>query len=894
MGISTPGIGSNLDVDGIISKLMTVEAAPLASYDKQTASYQAKLSAYGTLSGSIGSFQASLAGLSSLSSFQSLTSASSDTSVMVGSSSSKTLPGTYKVNVTQLAQAQTLATTGFKTSTSSIGTGASTTISFQLGTTSGGTFGADGTALANSVRSGGITPGSLSINGTTIITDSGTRSAKLLADAINAKSATSGVSAVANETVTSETLFGSGGATSFGPVDTSGGGSYALTVGGVTIGQQAGGVLPGAAGALDAAGIDSALASASVQNALEEANITVTGSAALGTLQFKNSDGSNIAITEAVGAGVKGGIGKTSATANAGGTITTSSTISLVSNDASQITVGGTNPALAGLSAGIVGKYSDAGFEQDGTQLSGSIVIDTSNNTLQGIRDAINKGAFGVTATIVSDGSDLPNHLVLTSTKTGVTSSMKITLSGDGTDPADPALEALLGYDPAGVQNLSQKASAQDTLLTVGGIAIKSASTTVDNPVEGVSLTIGKVGSANLVVTKDNTSMTTSINAFVKAYNDLNTQIKTLTGYNAETKTGGALLGDSTALSLQRQLRNQLSEAIPGLTGSLKTISDVGISFQKDGTLLLDSAKLQKAVTNNFADIASLFAVVGKSTDANVKFTSSTVATKAGDYALDITTVASQGSMSGDAGSPLPATTVIAADTKWVVSLNDTVPSKATNTSTVTIPAGSYSQAQLATLLQSSINGASNFSTAGSAVTATTEGGVLKIVSNRYGSTSNLTISSSSGSTVAGVFGAEPTVAAGVDVAGTIGGYAATGSGQVLTGGAGAPVEGLKVTVDGGATGSRGTIGFSQGYAYQLTNMAASFLGSKGTLTSRTTGLNSSIKDVAKQKEDFNDRLVDIEARYRKQYTALDTTIASMNTTTSFLTQQFAALAANS
>jgi flagellar hook-associated protein 2 len=128
-------------------------------------------------------------------------------------------------------------------------------------------------------------------------------------------------------------------------------------------------------------------------------------------------------------------------------------------------------------------------------------------------------------------------------------------------------------------------------------------------------------------------------------------------------------------------------------------------------------------------------------------------------------------------------------------------------------------------------------------------------------------------------------------VAGTIGGYTATGDGQSLTGAPGAPVDGLKLTITGDTIGSRGTFGFSQGYAYQLNTLAAGYLGSTGAIASRTTGLNTTVKDITKQRDAFSARLTDIEARYRAQYTALDTSIASMNTTASFLTQQFAAMA---
>ena len=241
----------------------------------------------------------------------------------------------------------------------------------------------------------------------------------------------------------------------------------------------------------------------------------------------------------------------------------------------------------------------------------------------------------------------------------------------------------------------------------------------------------------------------------------------------------------------------------------------------------------------------------------------------------------------------LPAETTIDADTKWTITLNDTVPATLANTATVTIPAGTYNPSQLATMLQSSINGVSAFSNAGATVSATVgDDGMLKLNSTRYGTKSNITVANESGTDVSALFGSASTVN-GLDVAGTIGGYSAIGDGQTLTGGVGAPVDGLKLTVTGDTIGSRGTFGFSQGYAYQLNTLATGYLGSAGAIASRTKGLNNTVADITKQRDAFSLRLVDIEARYRKQYSALDTAIASMNTTQSFLTQQFAAMAAN-
>jgi flagellar hook-associated protein 2 len=894
VAISSPGIGSNLPVSEIISKLMVAESAPLAQFDKKSASYLGQVSAFGNLSSALSTFQSALSSLSSMSGFQTMTTAPGDASIFTASATSAAQAGSYRVNITQIAQSQTLASGGYKSTTAAIGLGAKTTINFSLGTASGGTFGIAGTALGASLSSGGLTPGALSINNTAIATDGTTRSARLLADAINAKSTTTGVSAKASATVTSATLFGAAGASSFGNVDTSGGGTYSLSVGGVEIALQGENVAADAAGGVTAASIDAALTgNTATARALADANITYTGSAADGTLQFTNADGSNIAIAEAVSGTVTGGIGNPGA-ANIGSSITAVGAITLVSADGSPITVGGTNPTGAGLTAGTGGAYMGAGFAADSDRTSGNIVIDSSNNSLQGIMDAINKGAFGVTASIVSDGSTgtnaTPNRLILTSTATGQSSTMKITLAGAGGEPPDPALVSLLGYDPGGQQNLSQKAAASDTKGTVNGIDITSAGTSISGAIAGVSISALKVGSSTLTVSKDTASLTNSVNGFVKAYNELNTQITALGGYNPETKAGGPLLGDSTLRNLQSAIRRQLSSSITGLQGSsLTNLGQIGIAFQKDGTLTLDNAKLQKAINTNYNDIAGLFAAVGRSTDPDVKFVSSTGKTKAGDYPVNITQLSTKGALQGSA--VLPPETVIDADTTWTVTLNDTVPATLANTATVTIPAGSYNPSQLATMLQSSINGVSAFSTAGATVAATIgDDGKLKLESTRYGSKSNITVANATGSDISAVFGSGASVG-GVDVAGTIGGYTATGDGQTLTGAAGAPIEGLKLTVAGDTVGSRGSFGFSQGYAYQLNTLATGYLGATGAINSRTKGLNDTVKDLTKQRDAFSVRLVDIEARYRKQYSALDTMISSMNTTTSFLTQQFAAMA---
>lgn len=878
MSISSPGIGSNLDVNSIVERLMRIEQQPLAALDKKTSAVQAKLNAMGMVSNSLTSFQTALSSLTSASAFLAVKATAADTSVLSATAGGTAVSGSYKVNVTQLAKAQSLSSGGRASISAAIGAGTSTTVTFQLGAISGGSFGLAGGPLGAAVSSGGIANGALSINGTTIATDSNTRSAKAIADAVNAKTGTTGVTASAR-TTTSTALF-----STFGTIDTSAGGSYTLSVGGVQIARQVDADTP-----LDTAGLDAALGSVAGQ--LAAAGISYAGTAAGGDLRFTNSDGADISITETVAGTVNGGIGKSGAMPNTGSSTTATGTLSLAANDGTPITIGGSNPAAAGFSAGTGGQYLGASFTQEANQTSASIVIDSKNNTLQGIRDAINKASLGVTATIVSDGSANPYRLVLTSNKTGERSTMKITASGTGGGSGDPAVAALLGYDPGGVQNLQQTSAGQSTKLSVNGIAVTSESSTVSEAIQGVTLNVSTLGSTSVNVATDTGTVKTNVNNFVKAFNDLNSSIRGVSSYNAGTKTAGPLFADSTLRSLESSLRNQLNQGVTGLSGQLTSLSHIGVTFQKDGTLAVDSSKLDKAIKDNLSDISALLAVVGSATDGQVSFESSTSATKPGEYAVRVTSLATQGSFTSSAA--LGATTTIAPGTKWKISLDqDSKNVLSSHTATIDIPAGNYTPAQLATAIQSAINGASNFSANALGASATIDGsGRLVVSSSRWGAPSNIAIEASAGTGPDIVFGNTASPVAGTDVAGSIGGEPAKGSGQFLTGGTGSPAEGLKIKISGGAVpADRGTVSFSQGYAYQLNNLASDYLGTTGQIATRKDGLNASIKDIDKQRTRINDQLAVIEKRYRAQFTALDVAISSMTTTANFLAQQLAHL----
>lgn len=855
MGLSSPGIGANLDVSGIVTQLMSIESQPLTTLNKKEASYQAKLSAYGTLSSSLSSLQSSLSNLMYPSKFKSFGATVADTTIASATSTASALPGAYSLNVTQLAASQTLVAKGVAATTTAIGSGTPTTLKFDFGSIG---YAPAGSALSQSVAANGIAAGSLIINGSTIATSSGTTSAKALATQINLAKSSTGVSATAQAAST--------GAIAFNAVSTGAGDSYSLQVGGVTVASL------GASASLTAADLDAALAAAPNASALTAAGITVSGSATDGTLAFQSADGSNLQITQTL-SNTSGDASGGLAGLTSGLTSTWTGAVKLSSSKA--ITIAGSDPTLAGFVAGdsrlTDGSYVNGSFSADLTRATGEIKIDPSNNTLQGIRDAINAANKGVTASIISDGSDKPYRLVLTSTKTGQASSMRIQVDGDS------ALQNLLSYDASGVQNLTQTSEAQNTQLTVNGISVTSASNTVTDAIQGTTLNVSKLGSTTLTVSRDTSSLTSNLNAFVTAYNGLQKQLVSLGSYDPTTKTAGTLNGEAVLRTVQSQVRGILGNPLKDTGGTLSSLGQIGISIDKTGVMSLDNSKLQSAITNNYGDIASLFATQGKPTDSLVAYSSAGAKAKPGNYAVTVTRLATQGGLTGSRDLDAARTT-IADGTTLSVTLDGT-------TADVKLPAGSYSSGELAAMLQSAVNGTTQFSNLGSSLTASIENGHLKLQSNRFGSASNISLASSSGTLADNLVGT-PSATVGLDVQGTIGGVAALGSGRNLTGATGSDAEGLKLEISGGALGARGSVAFTNGYASQLDKLITGVTGTDGSLTAATKGINTSITALGKQRDDLNKRLAAIQKRYLNQFNALDAAISKMNSTSTYLTQQ--------
>lgn len=245
---------------------------------------------------------------------------------------------------------------------------------------------------------------------------------------------------------------------------------------------------------------------------------------------------------------------------------------------------------------------------QVGSASAFDITLNGTNNTLEGIRDAINSEKKGVTASIVNDGSNTPYRLVLTSDTTGTESELTVSFDDGGTGDGG-ALNGLLNAHNEVSNPGGHKISvaAKDAKLQVNGIDISSQSNTVEGALQGVTLTLSATGDAQtLTVERDTAAMKSAVTNFVDTYNTLVDTMSSLASFNAETQVAGELLGDSALRSVQGRLRSAMSEGVAG--SAYSNLSQLGISLQLDGKLKVDSEKLDAAIKGDPAELSAFFA----------------------------------------------------------------------------------------------------------------------------------------------------------------------------------------------------------------------------------------------------------------------------------------------
>lgn len=517
-----------------------------------------------------------------------------------------------------------------------------------------------------------------------------------------------------------------------------------------------------------------------------------------------------------------------------------------------------------------------------------NITIDSSNDTLQGLANAINDSDAGVSAGVIDTGSGF--QLVLSADETGTANSVSISVTGDsaGTDTDDQGLSrfAFNASMDAGA-GLQETIAASDAVMSINGVQVTRSTNTFENVIDGLTFDISATGTSTVKVEQDLGAVADRVKGFVEKFNSLQSTIDSLAGFNAESGSGSLLTGDRVIRGIQNQLRQVLTRVVPGLeNASVRSLADVGITTNfETGELDFDRAKFMDQLKANPDDVTALFAEQGRATDSQIEFVRSGVSTEPGTYDINVTQAATQGTLTGNAAATFPVTIDGTNDEFALLVNGDT-------TVSLQLTQQTYNTAQeLMDEIQAQLNSNDALNASDTSVQVSQGGGgELVFSSSTYGSESSVSLSSAESAATFGLDAATST--AGLDVAGTIDGKAAEGEGQTLfLGENNGAASGLQVRVLGEQTGSRGSIQFIEGVAERTVDLITNFVGADGAIDNRTESLNRDLERIQESQIRLEERIAAYRERLVSQFTAADSLISQLNSTQDFVSQQLAALA---
>ncbi|MFK7862718.1 MAG: flagellar filament capping protein FliD [Pseudohongiellaceae bacterium] len=746
--IQSLGIGSGLLTNELVDDIIATEKEPTENrLNAEQAFVEAKISAYGEVSGAVSAFSSTLQSLSLPSTFESSTADSSNEDSLTATASSVAVAGNYVVEIEALAQGHSLASGSYQSLDETVGNG---TLVFRFGT-----IGYDSEDSYNSftVNADSSTK-AVSINSTNN-TLAGIR------DAVN--SADFGVQAtIVDDGSGFRLLFSSddqGVENALEIVATGDEGIRALNYNLASENTDLNAVL--ASGSTDitsGAGLDSASKTFELSLNGSAFQVTVSNDPAIDTAEE---------VVTAVQAAVD-----TALAANGfeAGDI-------LVSNDNGNLKLeslaAGFETSLEVLAEGSVPQLNGSTALSDGFDFSANnatftlaidgnpaqaIVINTATanraDTITAINDALT--SEGLNSDVIASLND-DDELVFTRTEAG--SAKSIAIGGVDSSGTGASAELGLSADTAvgldgfgldtaeglvkGSTRLSETIRAQDARLSVNGLSVTRDSNLVAGVISGTTLNLRAVsaGPITLSVQKDSEGIVDNIQEFVDAYNDLKTLSDDLTAFDpgaGENGQGSLLIGDSTLRAVTSGINSLLRSAVSGLTGSIRSLSEIGISTNQNNGFQLSFDRVQ--FQNRFDEapdaIKGLFANAGSTSDSQIDFVSSNNQTSAASYDIEIEALATVASYSGVPASVLAGTDIVIDDS------NDSFSMVLNGISAdITLTQGSYATAaDLAQQIQLQINSDSTYKNGNHSVSVVFDqsDNSFDLESNVFGSNSNI------------------------------------------------------------------------------------------------------------------------------------------------------------
>jgi flagellar hook-associated protein 2 len=330
------------------------------------------------------------------------------------------------------------------------------------------------------------------------------------------------------------------------------------------------------------------------------------------------------------------------------------------------------NLAVADPTAAIFSSAS-ASFAVEGTDgVIKAFQLPSNNNSLNGLRDAINASGAGVTASIVNTGSGTtPYQLVISANDTGTgTTGGVVTLAAiANADSSSTVVNAGLGITSGtlagtfaaptgltgGLTSAQSGASAVDAVFTLNGIQLTRKTNAVSDAVDNVTFNLlkgGETGTTTLTVAQDDSAAITGMQNVITQYNTLMTTYQTASKdtKNADGSIKQAPLGgNQTARGIINQIQSSLTGASAGLVGTsaYTNLSSLGVKTNSDGTLSLSTATFKKALDKDPVAALRLFTFSGRSSNGAVSVASGGAQTITGSVGFTIDSYTPGGAVSG-------------------------------------------------------------------------------------------------------------------------------------------------------------------------------------------------------------------------------------------------------
>jgi flagellar hook-associated protein 2 len=510
-------------------------------------------------------------------------------------------------------------------------------------------------------------------------------------------------------------------------------------------------------------------------------------------------------------------------------------------------------------------------FTVDSTKTGGTITIDDSNNSLSGLKDAINAANLGVQASIVGEAG---TYKLLVTSASGEKNEIEITAT------ETPGALGLASFNFNNTSRvLTQEQPGIDAQIRVNGLLLTRSSNHITDVIDGLEFDLFNFSASETVtinVTHDRGGAETAIRDFVKAYNTFLDETQKLVGFDEENKKFGSLRQDPLSKSLMNSVRSMLGASVAGLSGNFNTLGSMGIRTQLDGSLQIvedgTATDFANTIKNNFNAVRDFFVPKKSSDNAQIAVKGSSAKSTPGTYAVNITTNAAKGYLNAgafDPGTSFPLDTT-GKDYSFKIKVNGV------ESATVVVPTKTYATAtELAADLQSLINADTNLKTARASVAVSFNSGSnrFEFVSNDFGNSSQVDItavgtnSSELGMSIA-------TGTAGVDVAGTVDGVAAFGYGNVLLPAIGSKAEGLSMHISPGAVS--GNITYSKGFATSFNELLDNYTRSSGLIKNRETNINKDLEKVKEDEKILDRRTEAYKARLQSQFAAMEAIVRSL------------------